>query len=275
MAHGIGGTRDSGLLPFAEAFAGAGLDVLLFDYRSFGDSSGEPRQQAWQPHHREDYRTAVVFARGLDGVDPDRIVLWGTAWSGGHVVYVAADDNRIAAVIAQTPDMDGIRTLLEIARYAGVGQVLKLTAHGLRDAAGALRGGERHRIPTAASPGRLGALTSEGAEPGYSAIAGPTFRNEITAAAALFESLNRPISRIGDLACPILIQVAERDSISPAAAGKAAAWRAKGRSEVRDYPCNHFDIYVPPWRERAIADQLHFLRRHLGESESEEQRAAA
>ena len=29
MAHGIGGTRDSGLLPFAEAFAEAGLDALV------------------------------------------------------------------------------------------------------------------------------------------------------------------------------------------------------------------------------------------------------
>ena len=97
MAHGLGGTKDSGLLPFAEAFAEAGLDVLLFDYRCFGESTGEPRQLAWPARHREDYAAAVEFARGLDGVDPERIVLWGTSWSGGHVVYVGADDPRIAA----------------------------------------------------------------------------------------------------------------------------------------------------------------------------------
>jgi pimeloyl-ACP methyl ester carboxylesterase len=275
MAHGIGGTRDSGLLPFAQAFAAAGLDVLLFDYRTFGDSTGEPRQHAWPPHHRADYRAAVAFARGLDGVDADRIVLWGTSWSGAHVVHVAARDDRLAAVVAQTPDMDGIRTLMEIARYAGIGQLVKLSAHGLRDALGALRGGPRHLIPTVARPGAIGALTSEEAEPGYRAIAGPTFRNEITASAALFEGLNRPIARIGEIACPILIQVAERDSIAPPGAGKAAAWRAKGRSEVREYPCRHFDIYVPPWRDRSIGDQLHFLRRHLGVRTGEGQRAAA
>ena len=40
MAHGLGGTKDSGLEPFAEALAAAGLDVLAFDYRGFGASSG-------------------------------------------------------------------------------------------------------------------------------------------------------------------------------------------------------------------------------------------
>jgi hypothetical protein len=35
------------------------------------------------------------------------------------------------------------------------------------------------------------------------------------------------------LRCPILIQIADRDSVAPAAAARAAAWRAKGRVEVR------------------------------------------
>jgi dienelactone hydrolase len=263
MAHGIGGTRDSGLLPFAEAFAEAGLDALLFDYRSFGDSTGEPRQQGNPARHREDYRAAVAYARELNGVDPDQIVLWGTSWSGGHIVYVAADDGRIAAVISQTPDLDGARTLLEIARYGGVGQLARVTAHGIRDAAGALRGREPHMIPIAAAPGTAAAMSSDEAEPGYAAIAGPTWRNEIGAQAVLHEGRNRAISRIGELNCPVLIQIAERDSIAPPGQAKAAAWRAKGRSEVREYPCAHFDIYVGRWRERAIEDQLHFLRRHL------------
>jgi uncharacterized protein len=263
MAHGIGGTRDAGLLPFAEAFAEAGLDALLFDYRNFGGSSGEPRQFGLPSRHREDYRAAVAFARGLDGVDPDRIVLWGTSWSGGHIVYVAADDDRIAAVVSQTPDLDGARTLVEIARYGGVGQLLRLTAAGLRDLAGGIRGHDPRLIPVAGPPGTVAAMSSEEAEPGYAAIAGPSWRNEICARAVLQEGSNRAITRIDELACPILIQIAEDDSIAPASQARAAAWKAKGRVEVREYPCNHFAIYVEPWREKAIADQLHFLRRHL------------
>ncbi len=264
MAHGIGGTRDSGLEPFAEAFADAGLDVVLFDYRGFGASSGEPRQFAWPPRHRDDYRAAVALARGLDGVDPERIVLWGTSWSGGHVVYVAADDPRIAAVVSQTPDLDGMRTLLEIVRYAGPMHLLRTTGDALRDVATILRREPPHLIPLVARPGEIAAMSSEEALPGYTAIAGPGWRNELTARALLYEGQNRAITRMDELHCPILIQVADRDSIAPPAAAKAAAWRAKGRAEVREYPCNHFDIYVGEWRERAIADQLHFLRRHLG-----------
>src|SRR5262249_57474919 len=112
-------------------FAGAGLDVLLFDYRNFGGSTGEPRQLAWPPSDREDWGAAVQFARGLDGVDPDRIVLWGTSWSAGHAVYIAADDPRIAAVICQTPDFDGVRTMMEIGKYAGPLQQLRVTLVGV------------------------------------------------------------------------------------------------------------------------------------------------
>ena len=271
MAHGIGGTRDSTLLPFAEAFAEAGLDVLLFDYRCFGESSGEPRQLGLPSRHREDYAEAVRFARfSLDGVDPARIVLWGTSWSGGHVVYVGADDSQVAAVISQTPDLDGLRTLREIARYADWGQLARLTWEGIKDVAGAARGLPPNTVPVVAQPGEIAALASPDAYDGYHAIAGPTWQNEISARAALAENTNRAITRIEDVQCPILIQIADRDTVAPPAQARAAAWRAKGRVEVREYPCEHFDVYLGEWRERSLADQLRFLRRHLGSAQDRE-----
>lgn len=36
-------------------------------------------------------------------VDPQRIALWGTSFSGGHVVPVAAGDGGVAAVVSQVP----------------------------------------------------------------------------------------------------------------------------------------------------------------------------
>jgi pimeloyl-ACP methyl ester carboxylesterase len=218
MAHGFGGTRDSGLLPYAEAFAEAGLDVLLFDYRCFGDSTGEPRQFAWPSRHREDYRAAVEFARTLGGVDPDRIVLWGTSWSGGHIVYVAAEDPRIAAVICQTPDLDGIATLRNVGEYAGLGRQLQLTLRGARDAWRMLRGQEPLMIPTVGPPGSLAAMSSEESEPGMQEIAGPEWRNEVTGRAAFAEWTNRAITRMDKVGCPILLVIADRDSVAPSAA---------------------------------------------------------
>lgn len=268
MAHGLGGTRDSGLEPFAEAFADAGLDALLFDYRTFGASSGEPRQFASPPRHRRDYENAVAFARGIDGVDPDRIVLWGTSWSGGHVIYVAVADDRIAAVISQTPDVDGLRTLLEIAKYGGVAQLLRTVVEGLKDGLRAVRKQPPHMVPSVAAPGEVGAMTSEDAKEGYLAIAGPTFRNEVTARAVLYEGQNRPIAKMADLRCPILLLSADRETVASPGAVPAAAWRAKGLAEVREYDCAHFEMYLGEHRARAIADQLRFLRRHLAPSDS-------
>ena len=72
MAHGLGGTKDSGLEPYAERFAQAGADVVLFDYRGFGLSEGHPRQVVDHRRHREDYHAAVAHARALPDVDPDR-----------------------------------------------------------------------------------------------------------------------------------------------------------------------------------------------------------
>ena len=268
MAHGFGGTKDSGLLPFAEAMAEAGLDVLLFDYRGFGESSGEPRQFAWPARHREDYRAAVEFARGLEDVDPERIVLWGTSWSGGHVVYVAAGDPRIAGVISQSPDLDGVATLRQIGRYAGIGHQLRLNRVGLQDAARMVRGQEPLMIGTVGRPGELAGMTTEESVPGMQAIAGPTWRNEVTGRAVFAEWTNRATTQMDKVRCPILVQIAVHDSVAPPAAARAAAWRAKGRVEVREYGCAHFDIYLGEWRERAIADQLHFLNRHLTASEA-------
>jgi fermentation-respiration switch protein FrsA (DUF1100 family) len=269
MAHGFGGTKDSGLLPFGEAMAEAGLDVLLFDYRGFGESSGEPRQLAQPSRHREDYAAAIEFARGLDGVDPERIALWGTSWSGGHVVYVAAEDPRIAAIVCQTPDLDGIRALEQVRRYAGMRSQLRLAMVGLKDGIGSLLGRDPLMVAVVGRPGELAAMSSKESEPGMRAIAGPTWRNEVTARGASAELFNRAITRIDQVRCPILVQIADRDSIAPAAASRAAAWRAKGHVEVREYPCAHFDIYLE-WRDRAVADQLHFLRRHLGASDADQ-----
>ena len=181
MAHGFGGTRDSGLLPFAQAFAAAGLDALVFDYRNFGDSTGEPRQLVDWRRHREDYRAAIAHARGLDGVDPDRIVLWGTSYSGGHVVAVAADDAASPRSIAQTPATDGLAALLELAKYAGPLPPLRMAAIGVRDLVGGLLGREPIRLPLVGPPGTLAAMASPDAEPGFLAVAGPTFENAFCA----------------------------------------------------------------------------------------------
>ena len=105
MAHGLGGTRDAGLEPYAERFAGAGFQVLLFDYRHFGASDGQPRQLLQVSRQLTDWRAAIDCARTLAGVDGDRIALWGSSFSGGHVATLAARESGIAAFAGSGPSI--------------------------------------------------------------------------------------------------------------------------------------------------------------------------
>lgn len=266
MAHGFGGTRDTGLLGFAEGFAAAGLDVLLFDYRGFGDSAGTPRQHVSFRRQRVDYVAAIAAARQLPGVDPDQIVLWGTSYSGGHVVPVAVADGRIAAVVAMTPAMDGLAALLAMYRHGGVRRLAPLVTHGVRDAARSVLGRDPHHLPLVGEPGSNAVLTGPGALAGYTALAGPTWRNEVCARVALEVAFNRPIRHVSQLRAPLLVQVGENDSVTPPASSRRAAAIAGRYGELIAYPLDHFDIYDGPEQHRALADQIDFLDRHLAGS---------
>jgi fermentation-respiration switch protein FrsA (DUF1100 family) len=266
MAHGIGGTRDSGLEEFALRFAGAGLDVLLFDYRYLGDSDGAPRGLVWPRRQVADYAAAVAGARSLPGVDPARIVVWGVSLSGGHVFEVAAADARISAVLALTPGTDGLATSIALNRAQGPMPGLRLTAAGLRDLLSSARNGARAvYVPLAADPGLTGALTAPGARASYEAIAGPTWRNEIPARCLLAVPAYRPIRRAAGVSCPVLVQVADDDRTVPPASQMAAGERA--RAEVRHYPCDHFGVHPGgEWFETAVEHEIGFLSRRLAGS---------
>jgi len=263
MAHGFGGTRDTALLPFAEAFADAGIAALVFDYRGFGASGGTPRQLVGARRQRADDRAAVAAARRIGGVDPRRIVLWGTSYSGGHVLAVAAGDPAIAAVIAMTPAVDGAAALLAILRREGPGALLRLTAAGLRDAAGALAGRPPRTIPVAGPPGATAVIADEVAATAYPAIGGPTWRNEACARSVLGVGTNRPIRWAGRIRCPLLVQVGDRDAVAPPAAAVRAAERTTGDAEVRRFPVDHFGVYAGPEHPAVVADQVRFLLARL------------
>ena len=111
LAHGWTGVREQRLDAYAARFADAGLAALVFDYRHFGASSGQPRQLLDIKRQLADWAAAVSFARSRAEIDSARIAVWGTSFSGGHVVETAARDPQIAAVVAQAPFADGLRNL--------------------------------------------------------------------------------------------------------------------------------------------------------------------
>lgn len=260
MAHGLGGTRDAGLEPFAEAFAKAGYVVLLFDYRHFGSSDGMPRQLLSVRRQLRDWQSAIDTARELEGVDPKKIALWGSSFSGGHVVVAAAKDARVAAVVAQGPMMDGLAAVMNVARYAGISQILRLSGVGLLDQLLGLFGLGPVYVPLVATPGQLAAMSSQDAEPGYRAITPPHWRNEMAARLALVLAAYRPIRYADQVTCPALVQVCMNDSVAPARSAIATAKRMGERCQLKCYEgMGHFDIYVGAGFEQAVGDQLRFF----------------
>lgn len=278
MAHGFGCTRDSGLLPFAQRFAAAGIDVLTFDYRGFGTSAGTPRQLVSHRRQRADYRAAVSFVRTLDGVDPARVALWGTSYSGGHVVAVAAADQRIAAIVAQSPAVDCLAILGKGERAdpsAPRSKIPRMVGAAISDAVRALARRRPRMLATVGAPGEFAMLTDASSYADYLALMGPTWRNEVCARSLLGVPANRPITRAGSVCCPALLIVAERDTVAPAAAILETARRIGASAELLRLDCPHFDIYQGPQFEHSVTAQVEFLTRVLAPADPAGGTAAA
>ncbi len=262
MAHGLAGTVDSGLVPFAEALAEAGMDVVAFDYRGFGASQGSPRQRVRVADQVDDYRAAVAAAQRLPGVDASRVVLWGVSLAGGHVLQVAGGRDDVAAVVSLTPLVDGLAAARHAVGHHRPSTMVRSTVSGVRSRVSGARGGRPVTMPVVARPGEVGALTLDGCYEDYLSIAGPTWVNEVDADVALELGSRDPAKAAKQLRVPMLVQIADFDRSAPPRAAAKAAFSA--RAEVRHYPCDHFDVWPgKQWFDATSSHQVSFLTRTL------------
>lgn len=266
MGHGGSGTKRLGLPAYAEKFAGGGVAVLVFDYRGFGASEGEPRQVIDVAAQCDDYRAAVRHARGLPEIDPRRIALWGTSLSGGHVLAVAAADSTIAAVVAQVPLIDGMhrgRTLRQRLNWEVTARTLQFTVAALRDALRARRGEPPYLVPVVALPGQVAVFTEPDARATFEALGGEAsgWRNEL-APRFVFALPRYARGTAERLAMPLLMCLADHDLQASSTFAARVAARAP-YADIRHYPLGHFDVYLGPAFEQISDVQLAFLRAHL------------
>src|ERR687888_297646 len=123
MSHGYSAVKELYLDAFAEVFADAGLCALVYDNRNLGASDGEPRQEIDPWAQIRDYRHAITYARTRPEVDGERIGIWGSSYSGAHVLVVGAIDRRVKCVVSQVPLISGHdnwRALVRADRIAAV-----------------------------------------------------------------------------------------------------------------------------------------------------------
>lgn len=263
MGHGFGGTMDMGLTAYATRYREAGFAVLAFDYRHFGASDGEPRQLLWIPHQLEDWAAAIAYARGRTEIDTDKIGLWGTSLSGGHVIVAAAKDDRIACVSAQCPGLDGREAAKIAFTRHGIGHGLKMMAHGQRDLVRSWLGLSPHRIPIFGKPGSIACLTTPDALEAAAKLSREGFVNEVCARVTIRGDKYRPVEYAGKVNCPVLLQICDNDQLVPPAAVEKTIQILGSRAEAIRYPIGHFDIYFGENLEKAIRDQLAFFDKHL------------
>ncbi len=263
MAHGFAAIRALRLEAYAARFAEAGYAVLVFDYRGWGDSAGEPRRVLDIGAQQMDWRAGVAYARSIEGVDTSRVVLWGTSFGGGHALHLAAEDHDIAAVIAQVPHISGPASAFSQPPRL----VARLIAAGVRDQVGAFAGRPPHRVPAAGYPGEVAMMTSPDAAPMAIRLAGDRYEellaeNDVAARIALRVPFYSP-GRLGPkITAPTLVQIAEGDTVTPFKVALKAANRIP-RGEIRTYDCQHFEPYLDPYFDTVVADQISFLAAHV------------
>lgn len=251
MAHGLSGTRRDRLGAFAERFAAAGVNALVFDHRGFGDSTGEP--DLFHPKRQlEDWRAAIAFARSLPGVDAARVATFGSSMGGGNALAAAAADPRVAAAISQVPFLDMWRQAHRSSPRI-VARMLWTAVLG------------RH-LPAVGQPDEAAFVNAPDGETGWRHVVAigedSRWRNRASARWILGVPY-RPARHAKRLHCPWLVCVGEADRVAKPGPAIAAARRAP-LGEVCTYPgVDHFDIYDGAQHEAVVTDEIDFLRRHL------------
>jgi uncharacterized protein len=246
MAHGFSAVKEMYLDRFAAAFAAAGLASIVFDNRNFGASDGEPRQEIDPWRQVRDYRDAITYAETLEQTDPERIGVWGSSYSGGHVLVVGAVDRRVRCVVAQVPLVSGhdnVRRLIRPDRLAGLHRMF------VEDRRGRMAGKPPAMMPVVAegqsAPSVLPTPDSWMWFTETGRTRAPSWRNEVTLRSVEMFTEYEPGSYVRFISpTPLLMVVALGDLLTVADLTLAAYERALAPKRLVTLAGGHFDVYV-------------------------------
>jgi dipeptidyl aminopeptidase/acylaminoacyl peptidase len=127
LCHGYTGVRNLYLPDTAKALTNAGYVVLTFDYKGWGDSDG-PKSRL-SPYGRViDSQAALTFLGAQPMVDADRLGIYGTSYGGATVVWTAAVDPRVKAVVSVVGIGHGRRWMRSVRRPDEFADLLRLSA---------------------------------------------------------------------------------------------------------------------------------------------------
>lgn len=265
MTHGLTGVKEMYLDDYAAVFAKVGLNVLVYDHQNFGDSDGTPRQEADPVLQVRDIRNAITYATTRTEVDASKIGIWGTSFSGGHVLMVAAIDKRVKAVVSQVPAISGSRTLSRVIRPDFLSHV-RANLDG--DRLHRFTGGEPTMIPAVApDPTAQAAMPQVESYEWFTKTAAdraPNWKNEMTARSLEMLTEYEPGSWISRIApTPLLMIVAGDDVVAPFELALDAYEDAREPKQIMVTPGGHFDAYSGPGFDKCSAAARDHFVNHL------------
>jgi fermentation-respiration switch protein FrsA (DUF1100 family) len=249
---------------FAEAFAAAGLAAIVFDNRNFGASDGEPRQEIDPWQQIADYRDAITFALTLPQTDGARIGVWGSSYSGAHVLVLEATDRRIGCVVAQVPLISGWRNARRLIRADMIAPVAAMCAD---DRLKRYRGEAPALLPVVSEdPAGPAALPTPDSWQWFTATGrsrAPSWRNEVTLRSVELFMGYEPGAWIELISpTPLLMVVARGDHLTVADEALGAYERARQPKRLALLKGGHFDAYVADF-EAASGAACDWFREHL------------
>jgi len=263
MAHGFGAVKEMYLDRYAEVFAAADFAVLVFDYRRLGASDGTPRQEIEPAAQIGDYRNAITWIAAQPGVDADRIGLWGTSYSGGHVLVLAATDPRVKCAVSQVPTISGNA----VAKRRFTPETLAPLLAAFHDDRKARMDGAAPQTRTLVShdPGDRPVYATPDAVEWYleAAERGGQWENRITLRSIEFSRGYEPGAWVKFVApCPLLMIVAREDVVTPADLALAAYETAGEPKRLLRIDGGHFTAYGVAFEQTSSAARDWF-REHL------------
>ena len=265
MAHGFSAVKEMYLDRYAEAFAQAGFASVVYDNRNFGASDGEPRQEIDPWLQIRDYSDAITFAQSLDQTDPTRIGVWGSSYSGAHVLVVAATDRRVKCVVSQVPAISGSQGFRRLVR---ADFIAPLEAQLHADRVNRAAGGAPAMLPVVAAdttaPSALPTADSYQWFTQTAASRAPSWRNEVTLRTIEYAFGYEPGAYIGLISpTPLLLIVAVKDHLAVSDLAIAAYERAFEPKRLVLLPGGHFEAYVEAF-DQSSGPACDWFRAHLG-----------
>lgn len=268
MAHGFSAVKEMYLDRYAEVFSAGGLGVLVFDNRNFGASDGEPRQEIDPWAQVRDYRHAITYARHLPEVDRQRIGIWGSSYSGGHVLVVAAIDKRVRCAVSQVPLVSGYRNVLRLVRNDVVIQ-LRAQLEADREARFAGQPPGMIAVVSEDPATRPCALPTPDSWRWFTETGrtrAPAWRNEVTLRSIEMLMEYEPLAYIERIApTPLLMVVAANDVLTPTDLALEAYNRALEPKRLVILPGGHFDAYTTDFELAAGVARDWFLEHLTGQ----------